>query len=123
MLPPISNLAAALDLLLEASQAALVALPSEDTTSVVQQAHTAVQLAGELREAVASCTIERSLHLLHGLNNKLTGAMSLALLAREDLPSGDAAHAVLALVTVRAREAAEIVRSVAVAIKANASPA
>lgn len=116
----LADLSAALDALLAASSSALDDLPNEDTATVLTQAQKAVHLVGDLRAAVTSCSIEQSLHVLHGLNNKLTGAMSLTMLAREDLAPGHESAHVLKLVEERARAASEIVRSVAEGIKAGA---
>ena len=124
----VADLTAALDALLQACARAAAELPNEDTTAVVAQARKAVELMGELSESVhagaegtsATAASERSLHLLHGLNNKLTSAMSLTMLAREDLAPGHAADGVLALVEARARTAASAARAVADAVKQGA---
>ena len=112
-----SDLAAALDALLEGATAAFAVLPNEDTATAAAQATKAVGHLEELGVALTSSATDVSLHILHGLNNKLTGAMSLTMLAREELPPGHAADSVLALVEARARAAAEVVRLVSLAIK------
>ena len=116
-----ADLSAALDALLAAAAAAVHDLPNDDTTAVAVQAQKAKALLDDMRDAMASANTEHIFHVLHGLNNKLTGALTLMMLAREDLAPKHPADQALALVVARARAATDLVRAVAEAIKARPS--
>ena len=117
----IPELIAALAALLEASQAALAALPNEDTVAVVAQATLALRRTQEMRD-LAPPSLAQSIDLLHMLNNKLTGALTITMLALADLPPGHLAHPVLVAVAARARTAADVTRSASEALKAEGPP-
>jgi hypothetical protein len=113
-----SDLSTALSRLVEAATAAALALPNDDTATVQTQARAAFDSCGELADAAETKDLERALHILHKLNNKLTGSMSLTMLAREELPEGSPIDATLAHVEQAARSAASAARDVANIVKA-----
>lgn len=113
-----AELSAALARLVEAAAAAALELPNDDTVTIEQQAKAAVESCGELAVAVESKQVEKALHILHKLNNKLTGAMSVTMIAREDLPEASPHDPCLARVEAIARTAANAARDVSNAIKA-----
>lgn len=112
-----SELSAALSSLVEAAATAALEIPNEDTATVQSQARAALESCTELAVAAEAQQCERALHILHKLNNKLTGSMSLAMLAREDLPAGSPFDATLARVEQMARSAATAARDVANVVK------
>jgi hypothetical protein len=116
-----SELSAALARLEEAAAAAAVEHPNDDTATVQTQARAALEACNELALAAEGKQSERALHILHKLNNKLTGSMSLTMLAREDLPEGSPLDATLARVEQMARSAASAARDVANAVKSQAA--
>lgn len=115
------DLSKALSLLAEAAAAAAAELHNDDTATVRTQATAALESCTELTSAVESEHRERALNILHKLNNKLTGSLSLTMLAREDLPSGSEHHGALENVERLARTAATAARDVANAIKATSA--
>ncbi len=112
-----SELSAALTRLVEAAAVAALELPNDDTATVQTQARAALDSCGELAVAAEGKQRERALDILHKLNNKLTGSMSLTMLAREDLPEGSPLDAALARVEQSARHAATAARDVANLVK------
>lgn len=112
-----SELSAALSRLVEAASAAALELPNDDTITVQSQARAALESCEELAAAAENKQSERALHILHKVNNKLTGSMSLTMLAREELPAGSPVDATLARVEQLARSAATAAREVANVVK------
>jgi hypothetical protein len=102
------------------SSARAHALPIEDVEQVSLQARKAQATTGELRQALFTGEPvggDAPSVLLHRINNQLTGALCVALLARDDLEKGHPCRVDLDLVESQTRMAAAEARTLAELLK------
>lgn len=112
-----ATLCSSVEELLDAATATIALLSNADSVEVYAQAREAVELARQV--ALADKPVAETLSLLHDLNNRLTGALSIAGLAREELgATNPSASAALALVEERARRSADIAKQLGVLLNA-----
>src|SRR5688500_7218370 len=111
------TLTSAVDALLDAASSALEALPNEDMRAVEAQARATSAILPDLICAAETRERDAALRILHTVNNKLTGVLSLTMLAREDLEGEHTMTPLLLALEDRTRIAADAARAVATMVK------